>query len=332
MTYLSVRRRRRRRLIGLSVGIVLILILIFAVSRARSDRQASREYLDGAVAVAVGEEDAAARFVGIIDGLEDLDRPTLTDRLDLLETEVADFAADLSEVVAPGEGDLARAHSFLSIAVSSWRDGTAGARAALLAMSADPVDATAMARLEGAFNDLRVGDASYEEFEAVVRVAVASSSLVESFPAVHFIPVADDAGYDAATISRRLLLNPDAGVVRNLAIADMRLEPGPVGERNGIPVVPFSEGLDAEATVSNLGTVPVQTITVNLQLVSNEGEKFEASQGIEMLAPGGLTTVAFTGLPVEGGRLYEIIFTLGEDDDDPSDDRLSFQFLRNSSE
>ena len=51
-------------------------------------------------------------------------------------------------------------------------------------------------------------------------------------------------------------------VVTNVGIADIRLDPGPTGERNGIPVVPVSETLTAQATISNSGTVPVDTIIV----------------------------------------------------------------------
>jgi len=121
-------------------------------------------------------------------------------------------------------------------------------------------------------------------------------------------------------------------VIVNLGIADIKLEPGPTGERNGIPVVPVSETLDAEATISNRGTVPVDTIVVILSMLSNEGDMFEDSQGIERLEPGEKATVTFTDLPVQGGRLYEVVFSLGGQDDDPTDDRETFQFLRNADE
>ena len=94
----------------------------------------------------------------------------------------------------------------------------------------------------------------------------------------------------------------------------------------------MSDSLNAEAIISNRGTVPVDTITVYLTLVSNEGDTFEDSQGIERLEPGELTTVSFVDLPVQGGRLYEVVLSLGGQDDDPTDDRLAFQFLRNADE
>ena len=50
------------------------------------------------------------------------------------------------------------------------------------------------------------------------------------------------------------------------------------------------------------------------------------------IVPGELSTVTFTELPVQGGRLYEIVFALGGTDDDPTDDRDSFQFFRNADE
>jgi hypothetical protein len=177
-----------------------------------------------------------------------------------------------------------------------------------------------------------VGDAAYQEFGAAVRVAAEASALAEPFPTFEFIPRESAEEFDTESIVRRMLLAPGLAVRLNVAIADISLDPAPTGERNGIPVVPVSETLDAQATVSNRGTVVVNTIVVTLTLVSNEGDTFEATQGIETLGPGELTTVTFEALPVQGGRLYEIAFSLAGPDDDPTDDRLTFQFLRNADE
>jgi len=50
-----------------------------------------------------------------------------------------------------------------------------------------------------------------------------------------------------------------------------------------------------------------------------------------VLEPGALGTVSFPGLPAEPGGLYEIVISLGSEDDDPSDDTMSFTFIRNTS-
>jgi len=310
----------------------VILAVAVAVALARSDRQASREYLDAVFDVATGEENLAEQFADLIDRIREMERPVVTQTLELFEAESAVLVEELARAEAPGTGDLFRADSFLAIAVASWRDGLTGFRQAILTLSNDPLDEAGRAQLEASLNDLRVGDAAYQEFKATVRVVPEADTLAEPFPAVEFIPVALVEEFTVDAIVRKMLQAPDLGVIVNLAIADIKLEPGPTGERNGIPVVPVSETLTAEATISNHGTVPVDAIVVNLTMVSNDGETYEESRGIERLEPGELTTVTFTDLPVKGGRLYEVVFALAGQDDDPTDDRETFQFLRNADE
>lgn len=332
MTYPTFRRRRRRRTLVAVVVAAVILALAVAVALARSDRQASREYLDAAFDVVTGEQTLAGQFADLVDRIRELERPIVAQSLELLEGDAAVLVEELGRAEAPGKGDLFRAGSFLSIAVASWRDGLTGFRQAILTLSNDPLDATGSAQLEAALNNLRVGDAAYAEFQALVRVTPEAEVLAEPFPSVKFIPIALVEEFTVAAIVRKMLQAPGLGVVVNLAIADMRLDPGPTGERNGIPVIPVSETLTAEATISNSGTVPVDTIVVVLTMVSNDGERYEESRGIERLEPGELTTVTFENLPVQGGRLYEVAIALGGQDDDSTDDRLAFQFLRNADE
>lgn len=332
MTYPTFRRRRRRRTLVAVVVAAAILAVAVAVALARSDRQASREYLDAVFDVASGQEDLATQFVDLVERLRELERPVVAQSLEILEADAGVLVEELAGAEPPGTGDLFRADSFLSIAVASWRDGLTGFRQAILTLSNDPLDESGRAQLEASLNDLRVGDSAYEEFQSTVRVVPEAEILAEAFPAVEFMPVALVEEFTVEAIVRQMLQAPGLGVVVNLAIADIKLEPGPTGERNGIPVVPVSETLTAEATISNSGTVPVDTIVVNLTMVSNEGETYEESRGIERLEPGEKTTVTFADLPVQGGRLYEVVFTLDGQDDDPTDDRESFQFLRNADE
>ena len=111
-----------------------------------------------------------------------------------------------------------------------------------------------------------------------------------------------------------------------------QLEPGPVGEEDGVPVIPVSEQLDVEATVSNSGTETVNTITIELQLISFDGDLFTIQQGIETLEPGRLTTVSFPDVPVEGGKRYEVTISIVGGDDDPVDDVVTYLFARNADE
>jgi hypothetical protein len=69
---------------------------------------------------------------------------------------------------------------------------------------------------------------------------------------------------------------------------------------------------------------------VLLELVSQDGTKYEDQKVIGTLEPGGLTSVQYTDLPVQPGKLYEIIATIQVEDDNPSDDTFSFTFIRDA--
>jgi hypothetical protein len=329
MTYPAARRLRRRRVIIAVIAAAVIGALILAVSLARSDRQVAREYLDAAMEVATGEEDSAARFGTMIQNLDTLERPALVERLDLLVAEASRLSEQLIGVSPPGPGELARAHSFLTIAVGGWSDGLTGARQALLNLSEEPFDNAGMVALQRALDDLRLGDRAYEEFEAIIRVAADADTLAAPLPSVRFISPVDPAKFTAQAIARRVI---GLQSFINLGIADINLEPGPVGERDGIPVIPVSEQLDASATLSNRGTEAVDTIAVELQLISFDGEIYQDQQGIENLEPGELTTVSFAGLPVAAGKRYEVTITILGEDEDPADDVVRYTFMRNDEE
>jgi hypothetical protein len=224
---------------------------------------------------------------------------------------------------------LYRADAFFTIAVKAWRDGLFGFSQAVLALSSDALDEAGQAQLEAALGDMHLGDAAYREFRDAVKLAPEAETLAEPFPRVTFVPMARAEEFTVQAITLQMLQAPGLSPVTNVAIADIKLDPSPTGERNGIPVIPVSESLEAQATVSNRGTVPVNTIEVTLSMVSNEGDTYEVTQGIERLEPGAKTLVTFGTLPVEGGRLYEVAISLAGGDDDPTDDRVTFQFLRN---
>ena len=76
-------------------------------------------------------------------------------------------------------------------------------------------------------------------------------------------------------------------------MADLHLDPEPIGEQELLPVVPVSDSLDADVTVANRGTVRAVAVTVILELVVR-GRHHRATfeQEIAVLEPGALTTVS----------------------------------------
>ncbi len=147
---------------------------------------------------------------------------------------------------------------------------------------------------------------------------------------VAFVPVEQDALFEPQELARRLFLAPSLGPVSNVAVADLRLEPGSVGEQEGLPVLAITDEQKAEVTISNRGNLPAANIGVLLSLISNDGELWEARQEIPLLEGGELTTLVFSDLPVEPGTIYEVIVTSLFDDDDNDDDTFSMLFLVNA--
>jgi hypothetical protein len=328
MIHHQVRRRRRRRFIVPAVVLVVILAVIFAVTRVQSDRQLRREYLNRALEVAESEQDVAGRLGELVAGLENMDRPAMVGILDELRAVTGALFDDLT-ATATVPGDLRSGQLYLGIAVARWQEGMVATRTALMALSEAPEDEAGLALLSRGLIDLRVGDSAYGGFLGVIQ-GDPSLDLARPFPDFRFVPASAEQQYQAADLARRVSLIPGLAAVENLTVVDVRLDPGPAGEEMGIPVVPVSDRLNADVTIANHGTVESAGGVVLLELVSQDGTKYEDQQVIGALQPGELTSVQYTDLPVQPGKLYEIIATIEVEDDNPSDDTFSFTFIRDT--
>jgi len=328
MTFSQIRRRRRRRsVLVVLVVVALLLGAVYAITRAQSDEQLRREYLDLAITVADGEEDAAIRFSEMVVRLDELSRPAVVGLLEEVEEQVLDLSRTLESADPPGDR-LKRAHTAFAIAAQKWKDGIIGARSGIETLSETPLDPDGMGALEQGLINLRVGDAAYQDFlDLTIELDVAD--LGREFPPIAFVPVEFELLFEATDIARRIFLTPDLGVLRNLAVADIKLEPGPLGDSDGIPVVPLSDRLDAIVTISNRGTIEENDVVVTLDLISSDGAQTTFDQEIELIEANSLTSLTFTDLPVAPGTLYELVATLPGGDDDSSDDMSSLVFIRN---
>lgn len=330
MSYQQVRRRRRRRILVALVVLIVIAAMAYAVSRVASEQQLRREYLDRALEFAEAEADLAERLADMALRLEQIGRPGMVAALDTMQQGTAALARDLEGVGAP-PGELSEAERYLEIAAGRWRDGMARVRLGLIGLSEAAMDEEARDLLTQGLTDLRVGDSAFAGFLAALSEED-RDSLGREFPRVAFVPSGSESLFDAEELARRLVLTPGLAVLNNVAVSDLRLDPGPVGEQVGLPVVPASPTLDAEVTVANRGTVRAVAVVVVLELITQEGTKARFEQQVAVLEPGALSTVVFADLPAETGGLYEIVISLGSEDDAPADDTLSFTFIRNARE
>jgi hypothetical protein len=328
MAFSPVRRQRRRRTVVVVLVVVSVILgTAYAVTRAQSDRQLRREYLDLAAEVAAGEEDAAVRFSDMVVRLDELSRPAVVELLGEIEESVVDLSRRL-ESADPPSGRLERAHVFFAVAAQKWKDGVLDTRNGIETLSESPLDPDGLAALAAGLIHLRVGDGAYAEFQALA-LEVDTDDVGREYPEVAFVPEESELLFEATDIARRIFLTPDLGVVRNLAVADIKLDPSPIGDQEGVPVVPLSETLAAEVTVSNRGTIDEIGIVVELDLISSDGSQVTFDQEIEMIGPDALTSITFEDLPVEPGGLYELAAALPGGDDDSSDDVATLVFIRN---
>jgi hypothetical protein len=332
MTYQQVRRGRRRgRRIALLVAVLVVLAVAYAFTRIQSDRQLRRQYLDSAMELADAAADVADELDGLMGTLEQLERPLLVEALDELQEEAARIDAELDELQVPGSLEVRTAHAYLDVATSSWDDGVGQTSRGMIDLTESPLDDDALRLVADGITALEVGDEAYAHF-LISLENVDTSDLARAFPEVEFITDENEAFFDAADLGQRLFLTPSLGVVENLTVSDLRLDPGPIGEEEGVSVIPVSSRLDAEAIIGNNGTVEKLGIVVQLTLISGEGDMYQTEQSIPLLRPGQLTTVVFTDLPADAGTFYEVTVELTGTDSNSADDSMTFLFLRDTAE
>lgn len=323
------RRARRRRTTIVTITVLALVAVAFGVTRAEGEREATRAYLDVVFEVVRDEADMAAGFTTMISTIEEYSRATMVQTLDDLE-EIGSNSLDRVLAAEPPQGLIA-ANQSLRIAVSRWRAGLSEVRAGLLALSLNPVDEEGLSALGRGLIELRVGDSAYLGFLSEMSV-IDTQSQGGALPSVAFVPAAESDLYDPVDLARRMLLAPGLGVVKDVAVADMRLDPPPLGTQGGLPVVPVGQTHIAEATISNRGNVDEIEIVVTLRLVSGTGALHEEAMLIGELKAGQATSVTFSPLPVTPGTTYELTISVPGGDSEPDNDRRTLTFIVNADE
>jgi len=324
----AMRRRKRRRNIIVFILVGAISAAAYGITRAQGEAEVTRTYLDVAYQVATGQESAARSFNEMITDIEQFTRPRMVQTLDGIEAGSDELATLLAEGNPPA--DMERAHLWLQMAITAWRNGLSDARAGLLSLASNPtdIDGSGAQALTGGLIDLRLGDRAYQGFLSEVS-DVDTTILGGPFPSVVFVPASSEELFDPVALARRMFLTPDLAPVDDLAVADLRLEPGPVGSSGGIPVVPVSASQSLEVTITNRGNEVHEAVVVTLLLVSTDGEQYAATSEIESLAGGAARAVAFTDLPVRPGTLYQVTVSIPSGDDEADNDSITYRFEMN---
>ena len=323
----AARRKRRRRTLASLAVVGVVFGVAYGVFQAQGERETTRAYLDLAFGVSSTATEVSDSLSALVTDIEDLDRATLVERLGAMESSTEEIVTRLVDVTAPSA--LTEASLFLRVAAGAWRSGMSDTRAGLLALSANPLDEEGLAALSRGLIDLRVGDRAYVGFLADIE-EVDTTLQGGPFPSIAFVPPDDEALYEAHDLARRMFISGSIAPVDDVALADLKLEPGPVGEQDGLPVLAVTANQSATVVVSNRGNVDVTGITVRLKLLSNTGQLYEVEQEVTGLEAATLTSLTFSDLPMETGVTYEISASILREDDEGDNDSVVFRFKVNA--
>ncbi|MDX2343119.1 MAG: hypothetical protein QNL12_04985 [Acidimicrobiia bacterium] len=325
------RSRRRRNVIVLITVLVIVGVLALAV-RYRTERRESIDYLSTAEEVALQHAEMAD-FLGVLfQGLGQEDRPAVELRLDTLALDASEARARLDELVVTRP--VAETSGLMTVAVSAWGDGVVTLKNAIIAvLDAEENDLTADEELRAAFEMLRLGDRAYEM--VIASVAELDPEIVPmDFPEVKYTTGDYSTLYKAEVIAERLRRLGGLSESRDLAISATTI-PEPASEGvGGIRIIPASDEIALEVTVSNTGNVLVElvTLTVTLQRVGGVDDPIVLRQVIPAIESPGSEVRLFENLPAEPGVVYNItaVASLNEGDDLTEDNTFMLVFERNA--
>ena len=328
-------RRRRKRRLGLTVLLLLIAGgAVAGIVWLRSEQQRLSDYLDLARGVSTTYDGIANDIHGIVVDIDEMGRPLLVDRLE----SSARLAAEANETLRSGDppSKAGAANGSAVIAAEAWADGMVLMRDAVLVLLDDPDDLDALDRLNSAFIEFQVGDRAYSRFQE--ELLLLGDDVTLPYPDVRFVPFGEEPLYQANVMTRRIReLVPELRTRFDVAVSSVRFDPEPAGDNDGVPVIPFSETLSAQVTITNRGNEPISNLLVTMFLVRAEegaaGETVELQQIILMLEATESTVLTFTDLDVEPGSFYEVIVRadLAEDEDPESNEYRQVIFRNGSS-
>jgi hypothetical protein len=185
--------------------------------------------------------------------------------------------------------------------------------------------------LQAALDLLRVGDVGYELFRSDASAQITDVT-IPTFNMVRYIDPdpEDPLMYDAQNIVLKIQAAYNLAPRHNVGVIGMTV-PEAIGDRGGIPLVPFSDSLSVQAVVSNSGNEEEPAVGVDLVVLNvDTGESIADEQTIDALEGGASTTVTFADLQIVPGGLYQVTVTVTIPlDNDPDNDSWSWTFIWN---
>ncbi len=327
--YQPARRSRRRRWLLIALTLVAIVAAIALLASRQTEQRGTVEFYAAADEAAMTHASAAESLYGTLERIGPLmTRQELTTALSDVTTKATAAHAFLDLEVP---SSIAASYGSITAASSSWVQGATDIERVIVGIMDGEIVTGAEAELQSAIDLLRVGDVGYELFQAEAS-SETTNVTIPDFGTVRYIATGAGDGqiYDAQNLVLKIQAAYNLAPRHNVGIVGST-NPAPIGERGGVPLVPFSETIDVQAVVSNMGNEEETGITVDLEVLDvDAGEVITDQAIVDTLVGGASTTVMFDDLPLTPGGLYELSLRATIPlDNDPDNDSWSLTFIWN---
>jgi len=313
-------RTWRRRLLIVLTLIAVAAVVAFLVSR-QTEQRGTVEFFAAADESSMLHAEASASLEATLSQIGPLlTRPEVTRRLADVTAKAAEADALLAIEVPSSIGNI---YGPMATASASWAEGAVDLERVILGIMDGVVVDESDQAVQAALDLLRVGDAAHGLFRDSLVGAPEDVVVPEIEPVNYINPDASDPVlYDAVLLSLRVSAAYNLTPIHDVGVQGMT-DPEPVGDRDGIPLVPFGDSLSIQAVVTNVGNESQTGIDVALELVSAaSGETHSDSITVAELDAFASTTVLFADLPVDPGGLYQVTVTatIAEDNNAENDE------------
>jgi hypothetical protein len=306
VSYIYSPPRRRRRGVWLLAALSLAVVVFVLVTSFRSDRRLLAAYIDTAQQSAQAAAASSTEYLDLAVRLGEVPRQEFVTTMARIRLTSGEAGTRLDSADVPG--DAVDAHARLQLAHRSWLVGLELMEGAALAAAEDPTDEIPAELIERAMVELAVGDRAYEAgVEELRELEQRTDVEIPTYPEVVFRPaVSSEALIAAARTSTGLTL------LRDLAVTDYTLDPRALGETDaGVGVIPFTDRLIVNVTVTNQGNEAAAEIPVQVVLSSDRtGTARNESVDIQRLQPAESTSVEFV-FDVSPVVNYEMVVNVG---------------------
>jgi len=307
--YQPARRNRRRRWLLIVLTLVAAVAAIaFLVSR-QTEQRGTVEFYAAADSSSMEHASASGTLNAALERIGPLmTRQELTRSLSDVKATAAEADSMLALEVPATIGNQ---YGSITAASHSWVLGTAEFERVVLAIMDGELTTGAEVELQGALDMLRVGDVGYDQFlTSAVSDSETTDITIPRFESVRYVRLDDPALYDAQNLVLKIQSAYNLAPRHNVGVVGMTM-PEPIGERGGIPLVPFSDSIGIQAIVTNEGNEAETDIEVDLLVVSvDTGESITDSRVVDPIEGGAATTVTFAELDIVPGGLYQATVTV----------------------